>query len=198
MRYETLRARTLQQFPRLRIVNRQRSMLLRVLFWPLTVCGVDYSNFATTLGSTIYVPAAWGTWTDLERYQLLRHEKVHVAQFNLWPIPVRWLWPLNYVLMSLCYLFAFPVLLTTRAYFERQAYTQTMLAHHEDGSWSLHNWDAFAEWLARTFSNSSYLWMSRYAPTYEWARTVQRKILLGDLVSDPNDVVPLEEDDDRN
>jgi hypothetical protein len=35
-----------------------------------------------TLGRTIYVPAGWTRWPAADRFVILRHELVHVAQFE--------------------------------------------------------------------------------------------------------------------
>ena len=55
-------------------------------FWALT-CGGQNSymtQYVTTLGHTIYVPDDFEDWHPNAAYEVLRHELVHVAQFERW------------------------------------------------------------------------------------------------------------------
>src|SRR4051812_28302203 len=128
-RYDVLAGRTLQEFPRFRVVRRSDSWWMRSVFWVLhrVLRNAGYSEFATTIFSTVYVPDLRDTYTDRQKYDLLRHEKRHIRQAHHWPLG-RWAWPVNHLLFALAYLLLpLPVLWTARAYFEREGYLQNLL-----------------------------------------------------------------------
>lgn len=54
------------------------------LLWLLTLGGQNryLTHYVTTLGHTIYVPEDFATWHPDHAYQVLRHELIHVAQFE--------------------------------------------------------------------------------------------------------------------
>ena len=190
-RYTILLSRTKRTFPRMRVVKRKDSKFIRALFWPLKLFGVKGSEYATTIGSTIYVPDDFDERSATSQYRMLRHEKVHVRQFHMWPIPVRWLWPINHVLMGFCYLFVLPTLLTMRSYFEKQAYTQTLVSMWEDGDLPQHGWPGVATWLAEVFGGSQYLWMSTRGKGHLWALTTLKNIAFGRITSAAEDHIEL-------
>ncbi len=109
------------------------------------------SHYVTTLGHTIYVPETWSAWPAWDRYLVLRHELVHVAQFERWTAPG----------MVLLYgLLPFPVgLAWCRARLEWEAYAETLRVTAEvygrDAAWdpSLHD-----EIVGR-FTGPDYAWM---------------------------------------
>lgn len=187
-RYELLAAKTRQEFPRFNVRDRDASWLR----WPFRllkkITGQDYTEFTTTIFSTIYVGASWHTDSSLERYKTLRHEKKHIEQFHSWPFG-RWWWPLNHIVMALCYLLVLPLLLTLRAKFEREGYTQTLLVDYElYGPFSDDRMESNAAWLAETFGGSAYFYMWRRKAAYAWAMDVQAKINHG-LITNPADRV---------
>ena len=109
------------------------------------------SHYVTTLGHTIYVPEDWGRIPPLERYVVLRHEAVHVRQFE------RWGWGAMVLIYGL---FPLPIgLAWGRARLEWEAYAETLRAtaqvHGPDAARSerLH-----AEIVAR-FTGPDYAWM---------------------------------------
>jgi hypothetical protein len=167
--------------PRFSVVRRDRSWLAPI-FWLLRqVTGQDYSNFTTTIFSTMYVGEDWGSSSANAKYKTLRHEMVHVDQFHRWPLG-RWAWPINHVLMSLAYLLVLPAVWTLRAKFEREGYTQTLLVEHElGGPFTDARMEDNARWLTQIFSGPAYLFMWRKQATYAWAMETQRKINAGEI-----------------
>lgn len=86
----------------------------------ITLGGQDryLSEYVTTLGHTIYVPDGWSERSPLARYTVLRHEVVHVRQFERW----------GFGGMVLLYgLLPFPIgLAYGRARLEWEAYAETL------------------------------------------------------------------------
>lgn len=188
-RYVTLYARYKAKYPRLRVLKRGESWFMRTIFWPLKkVTHRSYDEFTTTIGSTIYVPDDFDSWSDNAKYMMLRHEAQHVKQFHRWPLG-RWAWPLNHLLMGLAYLLLLPVFWTLRAHFEREGYTQTLLVKHELKLLSRDRWAVTAERLAETFGGSTYFWMWTRAKARAWALQTMMDIEEGRIVADPDDVV---------
>ncbi len=129
--------------------------------------------YITTFGRRIYVPDGWERIPAGERYCILRHEAVHVAQFR------RWTWPgmiLLYLLLPLPVGFA-----GGRAWLEWQGYRETFIS-----TWQIYGRDAarsrrLARDIVRRYTGPDYAWM--------WlrGRTIQRAIdrLLDRLDADP-------------
>lgn len=189
-RYQELHARVKSQYPRFSVTPRDSSWLMPI-FWVLKkVTRQDYKTFTTTVFSTMYVGPSWEKKSSDEKYKTLRHELIHIRQFHEFPLP-RWLWPVNHLLMALCYLLVLPVVLTMRAKFEREGYTQSMLVHYEfEGPFSDREMESWARWLAGTFGGSAYMWMWRKKKAYAWAMATMRKINAGEI-SNPADRVIL-------
>lgn len=190
-RFELLRQQTAAEFPRFRIRARNKSWL-RLIFWLLAkITRKNFSSFTTTIGSTMYVGTDWDTMGSNEKYIILRHEKKHIDQFHRWPLG-RWAWPVNHVLMGLCYLLVLPAIFTLRARFEREAYTQTLLVQFElKGKISDGQMERNAAWLAEMFGGSAYLFMWRRRKAYEWAMETQRRINAGEITNQKDRVKEL-------
>lgn len=187
-RYSVLSLRVKGCYPRFSVVERDKSWL-RPIFWLLSkVTRKDYSNFNTTIFSTMYVGPGWGTDSSTSRYKSLRHEMKHIEQFHRWPLG-RWAWPINHVLTALAYLLLLPIIWTLRAKFEREGYTQTLLVEYElNGPFTDGRMEDNARWLAETFGGSAYFFMWRKKSAYAWAMETQRKINAGEI-SNPSDRV---------
>lgn len=183
-RFHLLQDKVKREFPRFKVVERNKSWL-RVVFAVLRfVTRQDYKGFTTTIGSTMYVGETWAKKSSNSKYKTLRHEMIHVRQFHCWPLG-RWAWPINHLLMSLCYLLVLPVFWTMRAKFEREGYTQSLLTEFElYGPFSDVQMEREARWLADTFGGSSYAWMWRKKKAYEWAMETMRKINDGEITND--------------
>jgi hypothetical protein len=107
------------------------------------------SHYATTIGSTIYVPPDWEEWSPVEQWELLRHEAVHIAQFDRY----------GFVPMAIAYLFLpLPVgLAWCRMKLEREAYEETMRARFElEGAPGL---ITLRKVILQRFSSADYAWM---------------------------------------
>ncbi len=187
-RYELLCARVKSSYPRFNVKERGRSWLAPI-FWLLQkITRRDYSLFTTTVFSTMYVGTGWPKFSSNDKYKFLRHEMMHIKQFHRWPLG-RWAWPINHLIVALCYLFVFPVLWTMRSKFEREGYTQNLLVDYElAGDITELQMEANATWMAQTFGGSDYLFMWRKTPAYAWAMDTQRQIKAG-LIANPTDRV---------
>lgn len=109
------------------------------------------SDYATTLGHTIYVPDDWGDWDPAHAWEALRHELVHVAQFER----------LGWLGMLLIYgLFPLPVgLAYGRARLEWEAYRETLRAVAElEGMEAARSPELHAQIVER-FTGPDYGWM---------------------------------------
>ncbi len=113
------------------------------------------TEYVTTLGHTIYVPDDWDRVDPLKRYVVLRHEVVHVRQFERF----------GWIGMVLIYgLFPFPVgVAWGRARLEWEAYAETLRVTAEvyglDAARDQHLHD---EIVAR-FTGPDYAWMWPFA-----------------------------------
>jgi hypothetical protein len=124
-RYDALVTALRAEFPRLRIIRKDRSRFQRAIHYALVVLTFGgmrryLDGYQTTIGSTIYVTADWDDRPDDARYVTLRHEAVHLRQFRKYTLPGM---ALLYVLLPL------PVgLAWFRARFEKEAYAETIRA----------------------------------------------------------------------
>jgi hypothetical protein len=137
----------------LRIVRKDRVWHQRVIHQLLRVVtfGAQSSyldRYVTTLFHTIYVTPDWDERPLVDRYATLRHELVHVRQFERWG-----------PLMPLLYLF-FPLPLGfswCRMRFERAAYEESLRVHHALGGRAAV--ERLREHVIRQFTSGSYGWM---------------------------------------
>lgn len=109
------------------------------------------TQYVTTLGDTIYVPDDWGETDPLDRYEVLRHEAVHVAQFKR----------LGWVLMVLVYGFLpLPMgLAYGRARLEWEAYRETLRAVWEVEGEAAARSPKLADQIVARFTGPDYAWM---------------------------------------
>ena len=177
------------EFPRFNVKKRDKSWLMPI-FWILSkVTGQNYDGFTTTIFSTMYVGPSWEKKNAKQKYKTLRHERVHIEQFHCFPLG-RWAWPINHLLMAMCYLLVLPVFWTMRAKFERAGYTQSMLAEFElYGPFSDSKMEDWGRWMAETFGGSSYAWMWNGSSAYAWAMDTMRKINAGEIISHQGNTV---------
>ncbi len=134
------------------------------LLWALTFGGqrTYLTHYVTTLGHTIYVPDDWDGWHPDHAWEVLRHELVHVRQFERY----------GWVGMILLYGF-FPLpagLAWGRARLEWEAYTETLRAVAEsEGLAAARSAELHRQIIAR-FTGPDYGWM------WPFPRAVQRWI----------------------
>lgn len=109
------------------------------------------TQYVTTLGHTIFVPETWPDWPVERRWEVLRHEAVHVTQFER----------LGWVLMTLCYVFLpLPMFLAYgRARLEWEAYRETLRCTAAlEGITAARN-PRLEEDIVRRFTGPDYGWM---------------------------------------
>jgi hypothetical protein len=109
------------------------------------------THYVTTLGHTIYVPEDWDAWRPADAYRTLRHELVHVRQFE------RYGWAGMVLLYGLLPL---PVgLAYGRARLEWEAYAETLRVTAEvDGPEAARD-SALHDMIVRRFTGPDYAWM---------------------------------------
>jgi hypothetical protein len=110
------------------------------------------TGFITTVGYTVYVPAAiWGDPNPFGMLCTLRHERVHMRQRRKYGM----------VLFTFLYLF-FPLpagLAYFRMKFEREAYTESLMAAAELGqSPDVVFGESWRNVVVTSFTGPSYLW----------------------------------------
>jgi hypothetical protein len=108
-------------------------------------------SYQTTIGKTVYVTADWEQLDPDQRYVTLRHEAVHLRQFRKLTLPG----------MALLYLFVpLPMgLAWFRAYFEKEAYAESIRAAAEVWGPAHPRNTAYREHVIRQFLGPSYGWM---------------------------------------
>lgn len=155
-RYERLLGDLARSVPPVTLRAKSGSRLQRCIdraLRVLTLGGQDryLTEYVTTLGSTVWMPATWESWSYRSRYKVLRHELVHVRQFE------RYTW----AGMVLLYGF-FPLpagLAWGRAVLEWEAYAVTLEVEAElDGIEAARDPALHAE-IVRRFTGPDYGWM---------------------------------------
>jgi hypothetical protein len=149
---EELRA----EFPPFRLVDKRTSLLQRSIARALALVTLGgqrryLTDYVTTLGARVYVPAGWDARPPDERYITLRHERVHLRQFRRWTRPGM---ALLYLLLPL------PLGLAWCRYrFERAAYEETLRAAFEVGGRARVCDAAFRDRIMNQFTSGAYGWM---------------------------------------
>lgn len=160
-----------REFPRLRLIEKRASgfsRLLDVLVTLVTLGGQREfaTRYVTTIGSRIYLPSGWTARSDEDRYIVLRHEAVHLRQFQ------------SYGLIGMSVLYLLPWLplglAWGRARLEWAAYRETLratadvrgLGAAQDGRLRAH--------IVHQFTSAAYGWMWPFPKTIE--RWIDRAI----------------------
>jgi hypothetical protein len=113
-------------------------------------------RYVTTLWRTVYVTADWEARPIEDRYATLRHELVHVRQFERWGVVMA----VAYLLLPL------PLgLAWFRMRFEREAYEETLRTWHELGGRAAV--ERLREHVISQFTSGSYGWMWPFRRTME-------------------------------
>ncbi len=155
-RYDDLVHAIESEIPGFRIVRKDRSRLQRAIHWTLVVVTFgqmrDYlQSYQTTIGKTVYVTPDWDDRDELDRYVTLRHEAVHLRQFQRWTLPGM---ALAYVFLPLPFGLAW-----CRAKIEQAAYAETIRAAAEVWGPERPRDPAFRERVIGQFLGASYAWM---------------------------------------
>lgn len=155
-RYQRLVEEIHREFPRFRLVRKDRSRFQRALHYGLcaiTLGGMRsyLSSYQTTIGYTIYVTSDWDERDPRERYVTLRHELIHLRQFRRFTI----------VGMAVLYLLVpLPMgLAYFRAYFEKQAYEETIRSGARVYGFEHVRSGSFRDHIVAQFLGPSYGWM---------------------------------------
>lgn len=130
----------------------------KALYW-VTLGGQNryLSDYVTTLGHTIYVPDDFDTWPAHRALEVLRHEAVHVEQFERYGLPLMvLLYGVLPLPMGLCWF---------RARLEWEAYEESLRAIYEiEGKQAAHDPDLHDE-IIRRFVGPDYGYMWPFPKT---------------------------------
>jgi hypothetical protein len=116
------------EFPSFAVVPKRESRLQRVIHVLLAVITlggqrVYLTHYHTVLFGKLYVPDSWEHMTDLDRYVLLRHERVHLRQRRrMGDVGMAFVYLLPFFPLGLAY---------GRARIEWEAYEETIRATFE-------------------------------------------------------------------
>jgi hypothetical protein len=145
-------------------VEKESSRLMRALGWLVRPINQDFmGDYATTLGSTVYMPKALLGTVNGET--ILYHEAVHVGDWRRWN-----------VLMSLSYVFP-PAILTFRALWEWRGYKESLRQDYRYfGPAALS--DGSIEFYVNQFCGSAYFWMFPFRKTVRgWFQRWREELL---------------------
>lgn len=155
-RYDRLVEALRAEFPRFRIVRKDQSRFHKAIHYALIILTFGrmrsyLDSFQTTIGCTVYVTPDWETTDADQRYVTLRHEAVHLRQFRKFSLLGM---AVLYVLLPL------PMgLAWFRAYFEKQAYAESIRAAAEVWGPAFPRRRAYREYVIGQFLGPSYGWM---------------------------------------
>jgi hypothetical protein len=155
-RYDALVAALRAEFPRFRIVRKDRSPLHRAIHHALIVLTLGrmrsyLDSFQTTIGATVYVTADWDDLDPDQRYVTLRHEAVHLRQFRRFTLPG---------MVMLYLLIPLPMgLAWCRARFEQQAYAESIRAAAEVWGPAYPRRAEYRRQILAQFTGPAYGWM---------------------------------------
>jgi len=155
-RYDKLVAALREEFPRFRIVRKDQSTFHRVIHYALV--GITFGgmrryldSYQTTIGSTVYVTRDWDERPAEVRYVTLRHEAIHLRQFRRYTL-------LGMALLYVC--LPLPLgLAWFRAYFEKEAYAESIRAAAEVYGPNYPKRTEYRRYILDQFVGPSYGWM---------------------------------------
>lgn len=163
-----------QEFPSFRLVPKRESWFMRVLYVLLNIITLGnnkkfMTNFATTIGTTVYTPDTWDHWDGEDKLSLLTHERVHMQQAQ------------RYTFIGFAFLYLlvfFPVgLAYYRCKFEQEAYAATMAADADTYGFQILLREDYKEHIAAYFVSGTYGWMWPFRGQIEaWYDETRRKI----------------------
>lgn len=142
------------EFPRFQIKKKRESGLQRVIHVALLLITfggqrVYLTRYHTVLFGTLWVPDAWDTMTAVDKFILLRHERIHLRQRRR----------MGDLVMSFVYLVPFfPFFLAYgRARIEWEAYIETLRATAE--VYGVTAAEALRDHIKERFVGPEYGWM---------------------------------------
>lgn len=155
-RYQRLLEEIRAEYPRFRVVRKDRSRFQRTLHRALVVLTLGgmrryLSDYQTTIGRTVYVTPDWDSLPADARYVTMCHERIHLAQFRRYTTPgMGLLYLLVPLPMGLAYF---------RARFEKEAYAETVRAAAEVYGRDHVEAPGFRDRILSQFTGPSYGWM---------------------------------------
>jgi hypothetical protein len=155
-RYDKLVEKLRLEIPGFRVVRKDQSRLHRAIHRVLVVVTFGkmtsyLDSYQTTIGKTVYVTADWDQTDPDSRYVTLRHEAIHLRQFRRFTLPGM---ALLYVLLPL------PLgLAWFRAYFEKEAYAESIRAAAEVYGRHYPRSTPYRAHIIEQFVGPSYGWM---------------------------------------
>lgn len=142
-----------RSFPGFKPMRKKDSWLCKILgalLWVLTLGRADFSKYHTVLGKILYTGEDWDQMSWVLKIIILRHERKHLEQARDCGFGFFWL---GWFLWAFSYLFLLPAGITLRAYWEREAYAETIKASRRFGI------SIDREWVVRQFTGPFYVWM---------------------------------------
>ncbi len=178
--FEPFLAEIKREFPGFDIVPKRSSKLQRAIHVALAVVTFGgmrtyATQYHTVLFGKLWVPDAWERMIDVDRYILLRHERVHLRQRKR----------MGDLVMGFVYLVPFfPLgLAYGRARIEWEAYIETIKATHE--TCGLERAKALKPFLVGRFVGPDYGWMWPFRAAIErWFDAVIAEIETAPRISD--------------
>lgn len=156
MQYDELLDNIRAEFPSFEVCPKTESRLITVidvLLRAITFGSTkDFmTRYTTTIGTTVYTPTSWDSMPETSRMTILRHERVHMQQAQLY----------GRLLFSLLYLFwPLPLgLAYYRAKFEMEAYTETLQAQYEYHGEAAIVSALNKQFIVGQFTSGAYGWM---------------------------------------
>lgn len=153
-----------REFPKFKVVKKSDSWLMKAIGAVLFVCTLGkqrtfMTDYYTTIGYTVYVPANWETTPEVSRIIMLRHERVHMRQRAKYGM---FLFTLLYVFLPLPGGLAY-----FRYKFEAEAYEETTRAVVElqpDGLQEVRS-PEYRAIITGEFLTAGYFWMWPFKKT---------------------------------
>lgn len=162
---DQLKSEIFSEFPHFQVIEKQKSFKMKAInvFLKIITFGQMKTfmvDFVTTVGQKVYVPTKWATWPEKSKLTILRHERVHMRQAQKY----------GRFLFSFLYLFfPFPTLVAYyRMKFEREAYTESLVAMAEYFGKDYLNDQRVKESMFRHFTSSEYFWM------WPWKKSLEK------------------------
>lgn len=127
-RFEPFLAEIREEFPSFEILPKRDSPLQRAIHVALVMITFGgmrtyLTRYHTVLFGKLWVPDSWDSMTDVDRYVLLRHERVHLRQrARMGEVGMAFVYLVPFFPLGLAY---------GRARIEWEAYTETILATFE-------------------------------------------------------------------
>ena len=172
--YESLLGIVKEEFPDFEIIKKDNSSLMKVIDVFLRTITFGrmkrfMTDFITTIGHRVYVPADWDDNSPATKSSTIRHERVHMRQGKKYG---KFLFSLLYIALPFPTLFAY-----FRTKFEKEAYEETLRTVNEYYGPSIFT-PGLKEKIVSLFVGPEYFWMwYRKKDIESWYDETVKKIL---------------------